>query len=54
MRLRHPGLPVILMTGYAAPELTTNMKLLRKPFEAVELTELVRAKLEQAANDDLA
>ena len=49
VRLRHPGLPAILMTGYAAPELTAGMDVLRKPFEPVRLSELVSARLDAEA-----
>ncbi len=48
VRLRHPGLPVILMTGYAAPELLVDMEVIRKPFEPMQLVDRVRARLEQA------
>ncbi len=46
MRLRHPGLPTILMTGYAAPELLAGMEVIRKPFDPMQLAELVRSRLE--------
>ncbi len=49
VRLRHPGLPAILMTGYAPPDLMAGMDVLRKPFEPAQLTELVRARLEPEA-----
>ena len=42
---RYAGLPVILITGYAAGAQMMGMEVLRKPFELVALTDLVKAKL---------
>ena len=43
---RHVGLPVIVITGYAAGEPMRGMEVLRKPFELAALTDLVKARLD--------
>ena len=43
---RHPGLPVIMITGYAAGEQMRGMEVLRKPFRLMELTDLMKGKLQ--------
>jgi DNA-binding NtrC family response regulator len=49
--LRRPGLPVVLITGYATPDLAIRAReagaaaFLAKPFEASELVECVRRAL---------
>jgi len=40
------GLPVILITGYAAGEQMRGMEVLRKLSELAALTDLVKARLE--------
>jgi PAS domain S-box-containing protein len=46
VRERHPGLPVILITGYAAGQEMSGMEIVHKPFDPVTFAELVRAKLD--------
>ncbi|MGI4794661.1 MAG: PAS domain S-box protein [Janthinobacterium lividum] len=46
VRERHPDLPVILITGYAAGQEMSGMEVVHKPFDPVMLAELVRAKLD--------
>jgi CheY-like chemotaxis protein len=41
VRGRHPGLPVILITGYSAGESITEMEVIRKPFAPAVLADLV-------------
>jgi DNA-binding NtrC family response regulator len=49
--VRRPGLPVVLVTGYATPDLAMRAReagaaaFLAKPFEASELVECVRRAL---------
>jgi DNA-binding NtrC family response regulator len=51
VRARRPDLPVVLMTGYATPDLAVRAReagaaaFLAKPFEASELLECVRRTL---------
>ena len=45
VRQRHVGLPVIVITGYAAGEQMNGLEVLRKPFGLAALTDLVAAKL---------
>jgi DNA-binding NtrC family response regulator len=51
IRRRHPGLPVILITGYATPDHAIRAReagaagFLAKPFEAAELMDSVRRVL---------
>ena len=51
VRDRRPGLPVVLITGYATPDLARRARevgaaaFLAKPFEASELVECVRQAL---------
>ncbi len=52
---RRPGLPVVLITGYATPDLEVRAReagaaaFLAKPFEARELMECVRRALTERA-----
>jgi PAS domain S-box-containing protein len=46
VRERHPDLPVILITGYAAGQEMSGVDIVHKPFDPVTLAELVRAKLD--------
>ena len=52
---RRPGLPVVLITGYATPDLAVRAReagaaaFLAKPFEARELVDCVRRALARAA-----
>jgi PAS domain S-box-containing protein len=41
VRGRHPGLPVILITGYSAGESIMDMEVIRKPFDPAVLAERV-------------
>jgi CheY-like chemotaxis protein len=50
VRERLPGLPVILITGYAAGQEMSGMEVVHKPFDPLTLTELVRAKLDAAGS----
>jgi DNA-binding NtrC family response regulator len=58
--VRRPGLPVVLITGYATPDLALRAReagaaaFLAKPFEASELVECVRRALgdRPAAQED--
>ncbi len=51
LAVQHPGLPVVLITGYATPDLAVRAReagaaaFLAKPFEARELIECVRGAL---------
>ena len=53
--IRRPGVPVVLMTGYATPDLSERAReagaaaFLAKPFEASELTACVRRVLARHA-----
>ncbi len=53
-RERHPGLPVLFITGYAgnslADQLAPAMEVISKPFTLVELARRVRALLDAVAN----
>jgi DNA-binding NtrC family response regulator len=55
LAVRHPGLPVVLITGYATPDLAVRAReagaaaFLAKPFEARELTACVRQALAGSA-----
>jgi PAS domain S-box-containing protein len=46
VRERHPDLPVILITGYAAGQEMSGVDIVHKPFDPVTFAELVRAKLD--------
>jgi CheY-like chemotaxis protein len=46
VRERLPGLPVILITGYAAGQEMSGMEVVHKPFDPVTFAELVKAKLD--------
>ena len=55
LAVRHAGLPVVLITGYATPDLAQRAQevgaagFLPKPFEASELVECVRQALARQA-----
>jgi PAS domain S-box-containing protein len=46
VRERHPDLPVILITGYAAGQEMSGVDVVHKPFDPVRFAELVKAKLD--------
>jgi DNA-binding NtrC family response regulator len=46
VRERHPDLPVILITGYAAGQEMSGMDVVHKPFDPVRFADLVKAKLD--------
>jgi CheY-like chemotaxis protein len=46
VRERHPDLPVILITGYAAGQEMSGVDIVHKPFDPVTLADLVKAKLD--------
>jgi CheY-like chemotaxis protein len=48
VRERHPNLPIILITGYAAGQELSGMEVLSKPFDPATLVETVNARIEGA------
>lgn len=49
-RERHPGLPIIFMSGYAEPEGVSGLqlgRLVRKPFRASHLREQIEEAMQE-------
>ena len=52
---RHPGLPAVVITGFADPDgLSVDARVLTKPFRAEELARAVAAALDAPASREVA